>query len=142
MNAALLILFGFFDGTSDPIPPPAETPAAGGVGRHRRRRVIIDEVIYEGTEEQIEAKLWELLDAQREEPPPKKARKKLKAANKPVALKADYTPPPLVLNMPRYEQFVADSFRHEDVFLRSLLKAMIRRREEDEDDIEALLLAL
>ena len=118
--------------------PAATTPAVGG-GR-RRRRHIIDGVIYEGTEEQLEALLWELLDQQREpEKPAKVARKKLRAKKKPVELKADYTPQPVVFDLPKFQQLVADTFRHEDAFLRAMLERMRRQWEEDEDVVILLL---
>lgn len=120
--------------------PEAETPAVGG-GRSRRRRHIIDGIIYEGTEEQLEALLWELLNKDRPEPVKTKPVRKRKNP-KPVELKRDYVPPPLVLDLPKFEQLVADTYRHEDAFMRAMLKRMLKRWEDDEDDAEVLLLTV
>jgi hypothetical protein len=117
-----------------PTPTPV-IPAAGHAGRHRRRRLIIDEVIYEGTEEQLEAKLIEILQ-QRIEPPKKKPAKRAK--KRVVQLTAEI--PEFVMprfNMPRYEQLVRDS---QDAFLTAALHRLYQRHLDDEDDNEVLLL--
>jgi hypothetical protein len=94
-------------------------------------------VIYEGTEEQIEAKLWELLQEQKA-PVSQKIQAKPKQ-KKPVVLKAA-SPAPTQIHLPRYQQLLADTYRHEDKFQAALLKAMLKRWQDDEDDIEVLML--
>ena len=117
---------------------PTATPVGGGRGG--RRRAIIDDVIYEGTEEQLEALLWDLLDQQRVEPAKTKPARKRKNP-KAVELKEelDYVAPPLYIDIPRFERFVAETYRHEDAFMRGLLARMLKQWQDEEDDIEALL---
>jgi hypothetical protein len=121
--------------------PTVVVAEVGHAGRRHRRRVIIDDVIYVGTDEQIEAKLWELVQARK----PKRAKaeqKKARKAAKPVELKGipDYVPQEL--SLPRYEQLLADSYRHEDAFLSGMLKQMYLKFLEDDEEDSVLLLSL
>lgn len=111
----------------------------GHAGGRRKRQVIIDDVIYLGTDEQIEAKLWQLLQERKK---PIKAVKQApkKKAKKPVELRQDYEPMPAVIDMPRYEQVLTESFRHEDAFLQGMLYRMHQRYLEDEEDVAILLM--
>lgn len=120
-------------------PPVVVTTPAVGHGKHRRR-VIIDDVIYEGTDAQIEEHLRFLLSQ-------KKPRIAVKPQPKPerVELKAEPTidlAPVVRIDMSRYERLIEDSYRHEDAFMRATLRAILKRYEDDEDDIEVLLLSL
>lgn len=130
-------LLSFTSGSQVVITPVAPTVEVGHSGGRKKRQVIIDDVIYLGTDEQIEAKLWEIVQSRRPEKkqiPKKKAKKA-----KPVELKQDYVPIPLQIDMPRFQQLVADTYRHEDAFQRAMLQRMIEMYL-DEEDAEILLL--
>jgi hypothetical protein len=114
------------------------TPPVGHAG-NRKRRVIIDDVIYLGTDEQIEARLWEIL--QQRKPKKQPVKQRAKKQKKPVELKNDYEPIPVAIDVPRFEQVLSDSYRHEDSFMQGMLHSMWQRFLEDEEDVEILLLS-
>lgn len=133
-------LLSFTSGSTVVVVTPAVTQEVGHGGGRRRRRVIIDDVIYVGTDEQIEAELWRLLQQRKKPAVQAKAPAKKKARPKKVELKAlpDRVIPQLI-EMPRFEQMLTDSYRHEDAFLQAMLKKMLADYLDEEEVVMLML---
>lgn len=119
------------------------TPAVvggGGLGTRKRRAVVINGRPYIGTEDEIEALLWNILDEE-EEVKPVKA--KPKATVKPVEIEIDTEEIeiPEQINLPLYKFLVRESFQNNDPWLTFILRRIMEEYEDDED-LEIILMGV
>lgn len=125
------------------VPPVVVDPpvvVGGGLPRKPLRTVTLRGKSYIGTEEEIESLIVELLEDESDEPVevPKKSKKK----QAPIEIEVEEKEVPESINIPVYKALLKEAYREQDAWLTYTLKEILRRYEEEEDDIEIILWSL
>lgn len=122
----------------------ASQPAVGGAkksARKKQRWWLVKDKAYFGTREQIDA-VWDAEISEDAPEPPKLKTKAAPRSSRPIAYESEYTPIPQ-LRLPEYDwtpYYRALLRLQDEEAAQALMAAVLRRLQDDEDDMEVLLL--